>query len=325
MKLDRRQFLSLTTGVVALSDPSRVASALDYPTRPVRLILSFPAGGPNDVVGRLLGQCLSERLGRPFIIENRSGAGGTVGTEVAVRAAPDGYTLLQVNTPNAINATLYDNLTYNFMRDIAPVASIIRTPLVMEVNPSFPTKTVPEFIAYAKANPGKINMASGGNGTPGHVAGELFKMMAGVSMVHVPYRGGALALTDLLGGQVQGLIDPIPASIGYLRAGKLRALAVTTTTRSGVLPDIPTVDEFIPGYEASAWYGIGVPRNTPTEIVNRLNAAINACLADPALKARFADVGGMPFSSSPAEFGNFIAAETDKWAKVIKFAGLKQE
>jgi tripartite-type tricarboxylate transporter receptor subunit TctC len=325
MKLGRRQFLSLATGVAALSALSSIASALDYPTRPVRLILSFPAGGPNDVVGRLLGQWLSERLGQPFIIENRSGAGGTVGTEVVVRAAPDGYTLLQVNTPNAINATLYDNLNYNFIRDIVPVASIIRTPLVIEVNPLFPAKTVSEFIAFAKANPGKINMASGGNGTPGHVAGELFKMMAGVSMVHVPYRGGALALTDLLGGQVQVLIDPIPASIGYLRAGKLRALAVTTTTRSDVLPDVPTANEFIPGYEASAWYGIGAPRGTSAEIVNKLNSAINACLADPALKARFAEVGGIPFLSSPTDFGHFVAAETEKWAKVIKSAGIKQE
>jgi tripartite-type tricarboxylate transporter receptor subunit TctC len=250
---------------------------------------------------------------------------GNCGTEVAVRATPDGYTLLQVNTPNAINATLYDNLSYNFIRDIAPVASIIRTPLVMEVNPSFPAKTLPEFIAFAKANPGKINMASGGNGTPGHVAGELFKMMAGVSMVHVPYRGGALALTDLLGGQVQVLIDPIPASIGYLRAGKLRALAVTTTTRSDALPDVPTVGEFVPSYEASAWYGIGAPRGTSSEIIDRLNSAINACLADPTLKARLAEVGGTPFLSSPADFGRFIAAETEKWAKVIKSASIKQE
>ncbi|MGE5366027.1 MAG: Bug family tripartite tricarboxylate transporter substrate binding protein [Betaproteobacteria bacterium] len=325
MKRRRRQFLSLAARVAALSALSRVASALDYPTRPVRLILSFPAGGPNDVVGRLLGQCLSERLGQPFVIENRSGAGGTVGTEVVVRATPDGYTLLQVNTPNAINATLYDNLSYNFIRDIAPVASIIRTPLVMEVNPSFPAKTLPEFIAFAKANPGKINMASGGNGTPGHVAGELFKMMVGVSMVHVPYRGGALALTDLLGGQVQVLIDPIPASIGYLRAGKLRALAVTTTTRSDVLPDVPTVGEFVPSYEASAWYGIAAPRGTSSEIIDRLNSAINACLADPTLKARLAGVGGIPFLSSPTDFGRFIAAETEKWAKVIKSAGIKQE
>jgi len=325
MKLRRRQFLSLATGAAALSALPGVATARDYPTRPVRLILSFPAGGPNDVVGRLLGQWLSERLGQPFIIENRSGAGGTVGTEVVVRAAPDGYTLLQVNTPNAINATLYDNLNYNFIRDIVPVASIIRTPLVMEVNPSFPTKTVPEFVGYAKANPGKINMASGGNGTPGHVAGELFKMMAGVNMVHIPYRGGALALTDLLGGQVQVLIDPIPASIGYLRAGKLHALAVTTTIRSDVLPDVPTVNEFVPGYEASAWYGIGAPRGTPTEIIDKLNSAINACLADPTLKARLAEVGGLPFLSSSADFGHFIAAETEKWAKVIKSAGIKQE
>ena len=322
MYISRRRLLHLATGAATLPAAWRVAKAESYPTRPVRLIISFPAGGPNDVVARLLGQSLSERLGQPFIIENRSGAGGTIGM---VRASPDGYTLLQVNTPNAINATLYDNLTYNFIRDIVPVASIMRTPLVMEVNPSFPTKTIPEFIAFAKANPGKINMASGGNGTPGHVAGELFKMMAGVSMVHVPYRGGAFALTDLLGGQVQVLIDPIPASIGYLRAGKLHALAVTTTTRSDVLADVPTVNEFVPGYEASAWYGIGAPRGTPTEIIDRLNSAINACLAEPVLKARLVDVGGMPFSSSPAQFGNFIAAETEKWAKVIKSAGIKQE
>jgi tripartite-type tricarboxylate transporter receptor subunit TctC len=325
MNLPRRKFLHLATTAAAFPCLTGIARAIDYPTRPVHLILSFPAGGPNDVVGRLLGRWLSERLGQPFIIENRSGAGGTVGTEVVVRAAPDGYTLLQVNTPNAINATLYENLSYNFIRDIVPVASIIRTPLVMEVNPSFPAKTVPEFIAFAKADPGRINMASGGNGTPGHVAGELFKLMADVSMVHVPYRGGALALTDLLGGQVQVLIDPIPASIGYLRAGKLRALAVTTTTRSDVLPDVPTVDEFIPCYEASAWYGIGAPRGTSTEIIDRLNSAINACLADPALKTRLAEVGGIPFLSSPIDFGHFIAAETEKWAKVIKSAGIKQE
>jgi tripartite-type tricarboxylate transporter receptor subunit TctC len=326
MKLSRRKFLArLAIGASANWFLPRVASALDYPTRPVRLIVSFPAGGPNDVVARLVAQWLSEQLGQPIIIENRSGAGGTIGTEVVVHAPPDGYTLLQVNTPNAINATLYDNLNYNFIRDIVPVASIVRTPLVMEVNPSFPAKTVPDFIAFAKANPGKVNMASGGNGTPGHVAGELFKMMAGISMVHVPYRGGALALTDLLGGHVQGLIDPIPASIGYLRAGKLWAVAVTTTTRSDVLPDTPTVDEFIPGYEASAWYGMGAPRGTPAEIVNRLNAAINACLADPTLRARLAEVGGIPFLSSPAEFVSFIAAETEKWAKVIKFAGIKQD
>jgi tripartite-type tricarboxylate transporter receptor subunit TctC len=325
LKLPRRHLFHLAAGGAVSLAGSRIASALDYPTRPVRLILSFPAGGPNDVVGRLLGQWLSKRLGQPFVIENRSGAGGTVGTEVVVRATPDGYTLLQVNTPNAINATLYDNLSYNFIRDIVPIASIIRTPLVMEVNPSFPARTLSEFIAFAKANPGKINMASGGNGTPGHVAGELFKMIAGVSMVHVPYRGGALALTDLLGGQVQVLIDPIPASIGYLRAGKLRALAVTTTTRSDVLPDVPTVDEFIPGYEASAWYGMGAPRGTPTEIIDKLNSAINASLADPTLKARLAEVGGIPFSSSPTDFGHFIAAETEKWAKVIKSAGIKQE
>jgi tripartite-type tricarboxylate transporter receptor subunit TctC len=289
MKIPRRKLLHLAAAVALVQGLPEIASALDYPTRPVRLILSFPAGGPNDVVGRLLAQWLSERLGQPFIIENRSGAGGTVGTEVVVRAPPDGYTLLQVNTPNAINATLYDNLNYNFIRDIVPVASIIRTPLVIEVNPSFPAQ------------------------------------MAGVSMVHVPYRGGAFALTDLLGGQVQVLIDPIPASIGYLRAGKLHALAVTTTTRSDVLPDVPTVNEFVPGYEASAWYGIGAPRGTSSEIIDTLNSAINACLADPILKTRLAAVGGVPFLSSPTDFGHFIAAETEKWAKVIKSAGIKQE
>jgi tripartite-type tricarboxylate transporter receptor subunit TctC len=325
MGLPRRKFLHLAAGAAMLPTISRIARAQSYPTRPVHWIVSFPAGGPNDVVARLIGQWLSERLGQQFVIENRSGAGGTVGTEFVVRAPPDGYTFLQVNTPNAINATLYDNLSYNFIRDIAPVAGIIRTPLVMEANPSFPAKTIPEFIAYAKANPGKINMASGGNGTPGHVSGELFKMMAGINMVHVPYRGGGPALVDLLGGQVQVLIDPIPASIGYIRAEKLRALAVTTATRSEVLPDVPTVGEFLPGYEASAWYGVGAPKNTPAEIIDKLNAAINAAIADPKLMARFADLGGTALGGSPVEFGKFIAEQTDKWAKVIKFAGIKLE
>ena len=323
MKLPRRKFLHLAAGAAALPALPRVAAALDYPSRPVHLIVGFPAGGPADIVGRLSGQWLSERLGRPFVIENRSGAGGTVGTEVVARTSPDGYTLLQVNTSNAIDATLYDNLNYNFIRDIAPVASTVRAPVVMVVNPSFPAKTVPEFIAYAKANPGRINMASGGNGTPGHVAGELFKMMAGVSMVHVPYRGAAPAMTDLLGEQVQVLFLAIPGSIGYIRAGKLRALAVTTATRLDALPDIPTVGEFVPSYEASLWLGIGAPNNTPAEIIDKLNKEVNAGLADPKIKERLADLGGVPMPMSVAEFGKFIVDETDKWAKVI--ANIKSE
>ena len=325
MKLPRRNFLHLAAGAAALPTVSRIASAQAYPSRPVRLIVGAPPGGGFDIVARLMGQWLSERLGQSFVIENRPGAGSNIATEAVVRALPDGYTLLLVTAVNAISTLLYENLSFNLSRDIAPVAGITRVPDPMVANLSVPSRTVPEFIAFAKANPGKINMASGGNGTPGHVAGELFKMMAGVSMVHVPYRGGALAPTDLLGGQVQVLIDPIPASIGYLRAAKLRALAVTTTTRSDVLPDVPTVDEFIPGYEASAWYGIGAPRGTSTEIIDRLNSAINACLADLTLKTRLAEVGGIPFLSSPTDFGHFIAAETEKWAKVIKSAGIKQE
>jgi tripartite-type tricarboxylate transporter receptor subunit TctC len=301
-----------------------IALALN-PSRPVHLVVGFPAGGPADIAARLLGQWLSERLSRPFVIENRSGAGGTVGTELVVRAPPDGYTLLQVNSSNAIDATLYDNLSYNFIRDIAPVASTIRTPVVMVVNPSFPAKTVPEFIAYAKANPGKINMASGGNGTPGHVAGELFKMMAGVSMVHVPYRGAAPAITDLLGEQVQVLFLAIPGSIGYIRAGKLRALAVTTATRSDALPDIPTVGEFVPSYEASLWLGVGAPVNTPAPIIETLNREINAALADPTMRTRIAELGFVPMPMTIAEFGKYVADETEKWAKVIKADGIKPE
>jgi tripartite-type tricarboxylate transporter receptor subunit TctC len=304
---------------------ARVASALDYPTRRVHLVSSFPAGGPNDIVARLFGQWLSERLGRPFVIENRPGAGGTVGTQVVVRASPDGYTLLLASTSHAINATIYDNLSFNFIRDIVPVASITRMPLVMEVNPSFPAKTVPEFIAYAKANPGKINMASAGIGTTPHVAGELFKMMTGVSMAHVPYRGTAPVITDLLGGQVQVYFDPITGSIGYIRAGKLRALAVTTATRSDALPEIPTVGEFVPGYEATQWFGIGAPNKTPAEIIDKLNKEINAGLADPTLKARLADLGGTPLSGSPADFGKLIADEIEKWGKVIRAANIKVE
>jgi tripartite-type tricarboxylate transporter receptor subunit TctC len=285
----------------------------------------FPAGGPNDIVARLLGQWLSERLGRPFVIENRAGAGGTIGTEVVARASPDGYTLLLVSTTNAVTATLYGKLSYNFIRDIVPVASIARMPLVMEVNPSFPAKTVPEFIAFAKANPGKINMASPGIGTTPHVFGELFKMMTGVSMAHVPYRGTAPAITDLLGGQVQVFMDPITGSIGYIRAGKLRALAVTTATRSDALPDIPTVGEFVPGCEATQWFGIGAPNKTSAEIIDKLNREVNAGLADPTLKARLADLGGTPLSGSPADFGKLIADETEKWAKVIRFANIQPE
>jgi tripartite-type tricarboxylate transporter receptor subunit TctC len=325
MKLPRRKFLHLAAGAAALPVWPRIAAALDYPSRPVHLVSSFPAGGPNDIVARLSGQWLSERLGRPFVIENRPGAGGTVGTQAVVRASPDGYTLLLASTSHAINATIYDNLSFNFIRDIAPVASITRMPLVMEVNPSFPAKTVPEFIAYAKANPGKINMASAGIGTTPHVAGELFKMMTGVSMAHVPYRGTAPVITDLLGGQVQVYFDPITGSVGYIRAGKLRALAVTTATRSDALPDIPTVGEFVPGYEATQWFGIGAPNKTPAEIIDKLNKEINAGLADPTLKARLADLGGTPLSVSPADFGKLIADETEKWGKVIRAANIKAE
>ena len=281
MKLPRRQFLHLAAGAAALPAVSRIAWAQAYPTRPVRIIVGFAAGGAADIIARLIGQWLSERLGQPFVIENRPGAGSNIATEAVVRAPPDGYTLLLVGTANAINATLYDKLNFNFIRDIAPVAGIIRVPNVMVVNPSVPAKTVPEFIAYAKANPGKINMASGGIGTAAHVSGELFKMMAGVDMVHVPYRGAAPALTDLLGGQVQVMFASMPSSIEHIRAGKLRALAVTTATRSEALPDIPTVGEFVPGYEASAWYGVGAPKDTPAEIVDKLNKEINAASPIP--------------------------------------------
>jgi tripartite-type tricarboxylate transporter receptor subunit TctC len=325
MKLQRRQFLHLAAGAAALPAISRFAWAQTYPARPVHLIVGFTAGGPQDIVMRLIGQWLSERLGQSFVIENRPGAGGNVGAETVVRAAPDGYTLLSVSSPNAINATLYDNLNFNFIRDIAPVASIIRVPIVMEVNPSVPVKTVPEFIAYAKANPGKISYASAGIGTPQHVSAELFKMMTGVNMVHVPYRGAAPALMDLIGGQVQVMIDTTPASMAYIRAGRLRPLAVTTATRADVLPDLPTVGDFVPGYEATSWFGVGVPKNTPAEIIEKLNKEINAALADPKIKARLVDLGGTVLPGSPAEFGKLIADETEKWAKVIKFAGIKPE
>jgi len=325
MKLLRRQFLHLVAGAVALPAVSRFAWAQTYPTRPVHIIVPFPAGGPTDILARLMGQWLSERLGQPFVIENRPGAGGNIGTEAVVRTPPDGYTLLLVGAFNAINATLYEKLNFNFIRDIAPVGSIMRAVYVMEVNPSVPAKTVPEFIAYAKANPGKLNMASAGNGTPQHVSGELFKMMAGINITHVPYRGSAPALTDLLGGHVQVMFDNMTSSLEYIRAGKLRPLAVTTATRSEVLPDIPTVGDFVPGFEASAQFGLGAPRNTPVNVIEKLNKEINAGLADPKIKARLADFGGTVLALSPADFGKLIADETEKWGKVVKFSGAKPD
>jgi tripartite-type tricarboxylate transporter receptor subunit TctC len=325
MKLPRRQFLYLAGVGAAVPAVSRIARAQTYPTRPVHLIVGFAAGGSADILARLMGQWLSERLGQQVVIENRPGAGSNVAAELVVRALPDGYTLLLATSANAVNATLYEKLNFNFIRDIALVAGFVRLPHIMVVNLSVPAKTVPEFIAYAKANPGKINMASAGSGSATHVYGELFKMMAGVNLVHVPYRGDAPALIDLLGGQVQVMFDLMPSSIEYIRTGKLRALAVTTATRSKVLPDIPTVGDFVPGYEASAWEGIGVPKNTPAEIVDRLNKETNTVLADPKMKARLADLGAEPMPMTPAEFGKLIADETEKWAKVIKFAGIKAE
>jgi tripartite-type tricarboxylate transporter receptor subunit TctC len=325
MKLPRRQFLHLAAGAAALPAVSRLGWAQAYPTRPVRVIVGFPPGGGTDILARLWGQLLTERLGRPFVIENRPGASTNIATEAVVRAPPDGYTLLQISTPAAINATLYDKLNFVFLRDIAPVASITRTAYVMTVHPSFPAKTVPEFISYAKANPGKINMASPGNGTAQHLSGELFKTMAGVSMLHVPYRGDAAALTDLLAGQVQVCFSGMVSSIEYIRTGKVRALAITTATRLESVPEIPTVGDFVPGYEASGWQGVGAPKNTPTEIVDILNKEISAILADPKVKARLADLGGTVLALSPAEFGKFIADETEKWGKVVKFAGIKPE
>jgi tripartite-type tricarboxylate transporter receptor subunit TctC len=325
MKLQRRTFLHLAVGAVALPVVSRMGWAQSYPSRPVRVVVAAAAGGPNDILARLIGQWLSERFGQPFVIENRPGGSSNIAAEAVVRAPADGYTLLAVSTVNAINATLYDKLNYNFIRDIAPVAGIMRTPLVMAVNPSFPARTVPEFIKYAKANPGKINMASSGNGTSPHIAGELFKMMTGVDMVHVPYRGGAPALTDLLGGQVQVSFATTPSSIEFIRAGKLLALAVTTATRWKGAPDIPTVGEFVPGYEASAWYGVGAPRNTPAEIIDKLSKEVNAALTDPKMEARLADLGATVLPGSPADFGKLIADETEKWGKVVKFAGIKPD
>ena len=322
MKLHRRKFLHLAAALPAVSRP---AWAQTYPTRPVRIVVGFSPGGVTDVVARLIGQWLTERLGHPFVIENRPGAANNIGTELVVRAPPDGYTLLLVNTSNAINATLYDKLNFNFIRDIAPVASITRTPSVMEVNPSFPAKTVSEFIAYAKINPGKISLASAGPGSSSHIYGELFKMMAGVDLVHVHYRSSGPALTDLIAGQVQATFDPLPASIEFIRAGKLRPLGVTTTTRLEVLPHIPTVSEFVPGYEASGYQGIGAPKDTPPDIIDKLNREINAALADPKFRARLIELGTLIQVSSPADFGQFIATETEKWSKVIRFANIKPE
>jgi tripartite-type tricarboxylate transporter receptor subunit TctC len=326
MKLPRRrQFLRLAAGAAALPAVSRIAWAQAYPTRPVRMVAPFAAGGPADILARLIGQWLSERLGQPFVIENRPGAGGNIGTEAVVKSPPDGYTLLLAGTPNTTNATLYDKLNFNFIRDIAPVAAISRNTLVMVVHPSVPAKTVPEFTTYAKANPGKISMASGGVGSTPHVAGELFKMMTGVNLVHVPYRGAGPAITDLIAGQVQVYFAQMMASIEYIRAGKLRPLAVTTATRSEALPDLPTVGEFVPGYEAVVWQGIGAPKNTPPEIIDRLNSEINAGLADPKIKARLAELGGTTFVGSPADFSKLIADETEKWGKVIRAANIKPE
>jgi tripartite-type tricarboxylate transporter receptor subunit TctC len=325
MKLPRRRFLHLAAGAATVPAVSRVASTQTYPTRPVRIIVSAPPGGVTDIIARLIGQRLAERLGQPFIVENRPGAGTNIGTEAVVRSPPDGFTLLVCASPNAINATLYDRLNFNFLRDIAPVAGLIHYPWVMEVNPLIPAKTVPEFIAYAKANPGKLNMASAGIGLGSHVAGELFKFMTGVNMIHVPYRGDAPALTDLLGGQVQVYFGSVPSSLEYIRIGKLRALAVTTATRSEVLPAVPTVGESLPGYEATAWLGIGVPRNTPAGIIGTLNKEINAALASRVIQARFADLGGTVFPTSPGEFGKFIADDTEKWGKVVKFSGAKAD
>jgi tripartite-type tricarboxylate transporter receptor subunit TctC len=323
MRFLRRHFLQIAGAAVAASAAPRFAAALDYPTRPVRIVVGLPVGSAADTVARLLGQSLAERLGRAFIIENRPGAAGNIAAESVVNATADGYTLLFISTANAVNATLYENLQFNIDRDIAPVGGIDRMANVVVVNPSVPAKSVPEFIAYAKANPGKINMGSVGNGSAAHVAGELFEMMTGVNMLHVPYRGDVMP--GLLAGEVQVVFATLPPAIGYIRAGKLRALAVTTMARSEALPDVPTMTEFVPGYEASAWGGIGAPKRTPSEIVDKLNSEINTALGEPALKARLANFGSAPMPMTPGDFGKFIADETEKWAKVIKFADIKVE
>jgi tripartite-type tricarboxylate transporter receptor subunit TctC len=321
----RRKFLHLAAGAAALPFAPHIARAQAYPSRPVRIIVPFPAGGATDIVARLTGQWLAERLGQQFIIENRAGAGGNIGVEAVVKASPDGYTLLQISTPNGLNAALYPNLNFNFVRDIAPVIGITRSSYAIVVHPSVPAATVPEFIAYAKANPGKINMASAGNGTPQHIFGELFKMMAGVDLTHVPYRGGAPATTDLLGGQVQVYFSPIPESIEHIKAGKLRPLAVTTATRQDVLPNIPTVGDFLPGYEGAGWQGVGVPKNTPAEIVDKLNKEIGAGLIDPKIIARIAELGGAVLGGSSAAFGKIISDDVERWTNVIRAANIKPE
>ncbi len=325
MRLPRRKFLHLAAGAAAFPTILRTANADTYPSRPVRYIVGYAPGGGNDIVARLMGQWLSERTGQQFVIENRPGAGTNIATEAVVNAPTDGYTLLSAGAPNAINATLYEKLNFNFIRDIAPVAGIVSVANVFTVHPSVSAKTVPEFIAYAKANPGKINMATNGNGSASHMSAELFKMMTGVNMVNVPYRGTAPAITALLGGQVQGSFVSLPGSIAYINAGKLRAIAVTTVMRSEALPDIPTVAEFVPGYEASVWYGIGTPTKTPGEVIDKLNTEINSGLADPKMKERFADIGGTALGGSPADFGKLIAEETEKWRKVIRAAGIKPD
>jgi len=325
MKLPRRRFLRLAAGTASLPAVTRFAQAQTYPTRPVRVIVGFPAGGGSDITARLMGQWLSERLGQPFVVENRPGAATNIATEAVVRAPADGYALLLFGSSSAINATFYEKLPFDLIRDIAPVAGINRVPYVMVVSASVPAKSVPEFITYPKANPGKINMASSGNGSVQHVSGELFKMMTGVSMVHVPYRGAAPALTDLISGQVQVMFDAVSSSIDYIRSGKLRALAMTTAARSEALPDLPTVSDFVPGYETSSWSGIGAPKNTPTEIIDKLSQEINAALADPKIKARLADLGSVPMPMSPANFGKLIAESVEKWGNVLRAANIKPE
>jgi tripartite-type tricarboxylate transporter receptor subunit TctC len=325
MKLPRRKFLRLVAAAAALPALPRTASALDYPTRPVRWIVGFPPGGPNDITARITAEFLSERLQRQFVVENRPGAAGNVATEQVARAQPDGYTVMELATVNGINASLYQNLNYDFIRDIALVAGISQGPAVMEVNPKVPADTLPEFIAYAKANQGKVNLGSAGIGTPQHVIGELFKMLTGTDMVHVPYHGSAPELTDLIAGQVQVVFEPIQSTIGYIKSGMLRPLAVTTASRVDALPNVPTVGEFVPGFEARTWQGLGAPKGTPAEIVELLNKEVNAVLTEPRLKARFADLGIVPMPMTPAECQKFIIAETEKWAKVIKFAGIKPE
>jgi tripartite-type tricarboxylate transporter receptor subunit TctC len=323
--MKRRTFLRLAAGAATLPGFSRIGRAQTYPTRPVRVIVGFPPGGGNDVMARLIGQSLSDRLGQPFVIENRPGAGGNIGTELVVNAAADGYTLLAAATPNAVSATLYDNLKFNFIRDIAPIGGVMRVPNVVTVNPSFPTKTVSEFITYAKTNPGKINFGSGGSGTQVHMAAELFKLLAKVNIVHVPYRGEALALADVLGGHLDVVFASASSSIENIKAGRLRALAVTTAARLDILPGVPALNEFVPGYETTFWAGLGAPKNTRPEVIDKLNSEINGALLDPKMKAPLADLASSPLGGSPADFGKLIADETEKWAKVVKFAGIKAE